>query len=469
MTALLVAYRQHQSSEDLATEVAERRGVISETAHILNGLAGSIESRALQGKLREIDEGLQGVSSFEHLSALSSALQSVRARTRGACRRAAAMGVCNWQSPTMEHSLDCAVRDESAALLQRGIDYHRAAHLVGQEYEALFREKLLAQHADARVLATSSGMGAIFVALQFVSSQIVDSGGAVVVDQGCYHETRFLLEALFRNRLQYLDLASARAVEDLAHLKPALVVFDATRNSRSIARLPVCDIMAAVREAGSFLVIDSTSMVSASPILSAAKANGLFDRVLVAHSLAKLHQYGMDLVTGGALVYSAALDSGFPAPGTFRTHLGLNITEDSAATLPAPSLELLSNRAATISRNVQLLASAFAEFRESLSVGVAPSWDCDVPLVPYCNLCLVGQDESDWYRAFIGRAMDRARARGVPLVAGTSFGFDTTRIYLVESLIPSHRPFIRISPGVETLHEMTLLAGALTEAVGEMR
>jgi hypothetical protein len=50
------------------------------------------------------------------------------------------------------------------------------------------------------------------------------------------------------------------------------------------------------------------------------------------------------------------------------------------------------------------------------------------------------------------------------LHAGTSFGFDVTRVYLVESLIPSHRPFIRVSPGMESAYEVALLSEAFVEA-----
>jgi hypothetical protein len=313
-------------------------------------------------------------------------------------------------------------------------------------------------------------MGAITTALHWLASRIAESEGVVVVDDGCYHETRFLVETIFRSRVRYLDLASMDTVASLREIKPSLVVFDSTRNSSTIRALPVTEIMRTVAEARSYLLIDSTSLVSAEPILVAAQESGVFSRTLVATSLAKMHQFGMDLVTAGALIYNAVLDDVFPGPKTFRTHLGLNISEDSAAILPAPSRSFLCQRASRMSRNVEVLASALRSAEADLSVMTAPCWGEADLCVPYFNISVGEGDNVAWYRTFMSRAMECARRCGVSLVAGTSFGFDTTRIYLVESLIPSHRPFIRVSPGMESAYEVSLLARALVGAAqGEVR
>lgn len=460
--------RKGESEPGILASLAERRTLAAETRHIIKGLGSLPEAVQLQETIDSICDDIARASSLEHLRGISQSLNTLRRSLRDACHRVSSTSRCNWQSPPVDHSLNPSVREGSAALLQAGVDYHRAAHLAGQRYEAQLAGNLLGDHTDCRLIATSCGMSAISTALLFIATKIGNSTGAIIADAGCYHETRFLLEGLFQQRLQYLDLTSPEAVRSLEEIKPDLVVFDSTRNSKEICRLPLTDIMAATQAAHSYLLIDSTSMVSAAPIVSAAKTHAAFERVLVAHSLAKLHQYGMDLVTGGALIYAAPLDQTFPSPVTYRTHLGMNISEDSATALPATSLPLLTHRAQTMSRNVQLLSSALADSRDTLCIRTAQSWDEPSLLVPYFNLSLIKGDEISWYRSFITRAMDSARARGLQLIAGTSFGFDTTRIYLVESFIPSHRPFIRIAPGMETYQETSLLAEALIEAVGEI-
>lgn len=448
----------------LWSTIKDHTELVAETRHIISGLSSLLESRRLEMALQSVEEALALATSIESLADISASLRRVRVELRGVCRRSASSVSGGWQSPAMESSLDASILEDAERMIQSGIDYHRAAHLAGIDYESRFQESLFEQHKGCRVLTTSCGMGAITTALQYLAGKLAEIQGPVVVDDGCYHETRFLVESLFHSRLQYLDLTSADVVTSLRDIKPSLVIFDSTRNSRKICLLPVADIMAAVEKARSYLLVDSTSLVSAEPIISVAKANRVLDRTLVATSLAKMHQYGMDTVTAGALIYDAGLDEPFPGPKTFRTHLGMNISEDSAVILPAPSLFFLRQRASRISRNVEALSSALRAAMADLSVETAMCWGEANLYAPYFNISISRGDEVAWYRAFMSRVMESARRRGVPLFAGTSFGFDVTRIYLVESLIPSHRPFIRVSPGMESAYEVTLLAEALTEA-----
>lgn len=462
------------AGEPLHTPIAEARSgyaaLLTETAHLIKGLSPSLEARRLEMTLGRIEESLASTRALESMPGIAESLGQLRLDLRSVYRRSASRVSESWQSPAMESARDTSVQEDAQRLIECGIDYHRAVHLAGIEYENRFAESLVGQHHGCRVLATTSGMGAITTALHWLAARIAEGEGGVVVDDGCYHETRFLVETIFRSRVRYLDLASIDAVASLREIKPSLVVFDSTRNSSTIRALPVTEIMRSVAEARSYLLIDSTSLVSAEPILVAAQESGVFSRTLVATSLAKMHQFGMDLVTAGALIYDAVLDDVFPGPKTFRTHLGLNISEDSAAILPAPSRSFLCQRASRMSRNVEVLASALRSAEADLSVMTAACWGEADLCVPYFNISVGEGDKVAWYRTFMSRAMECARRRSVSLVAGTSFGFDTTRIYLVESLIPSHRPFIRVSPGMESAYEVSLLAQALVEAAeGEVR
>lgn len=463
-----INYLYSGAGEPLHALMSETRSdckaLVAETAHIIEGLSPSLETRRLGMALQHIEESLASPLSCESIADIAASLGRLRLDLRAVCRRSASRLSTSWQSPAMENACDASVKEDAQRLLESGIDYHRAVHLAGNEYENRFAECLLGQHNGCRVLATTSGMGAITTALNWLASRVAEGEGVVVVDEGCYHETRFLVESLFRSRVRYLDLSSVDTVASVKEMMPSLVVFDSTRNSSTIRVLPVREIMSAVAEAGSFILIDSTSVVSAEAILSAAQETGVLSRTLVATSLAKMHQFGMDLVTAGALIYDAVLDDAFPGPKTFRTHLGLNISEDSAAILPAPSRVWLSQRASRMSRNLTALASALRSAEADLSVMTALCWGEADLYVPYFNICVSQTDNVAWYRAFMSRAMESARRHGVSLIAGTSFGFDTTRIYLVESLIPSHRPFIRVSPGMESAYEVALLAQALVEA-----
>jgi len=274
----------------LALSLADLTELVAETSHIISTLRPSLETRRLEVGLREVEQAIESADSLEELSKISATLSAIRIEIRRACRRSAAAGGGSWQSPAMESSLDPAVRQDAQPLVESGIDYHRAAHVAGINYEKRFVASLMGHSDDCRVLATTSGMGAISVALQFLSSRMTELAGPIVVDDGCYHETRFLAESLFRSRLRYLDLTAPGAIASLKSAHPSLIIFDSTRNSSSIRALPVTEILAAAAETEAYLIVDSTSLVSAEPILAAARECGVLSRTLVATSLAKMHR-----------------------------------------------------------------------------------------------------------------------------------------------------------------------------------
>jgi hypothetical protein len=65
----------------------------------------------------------------------------------------------------------------------------------------------------------------------------------------------------------------------------------------------------------------------------------------------------------------------------------------------------------------------------------------------------------------VNYAVDEAARRGVRLLAGSSFGFDTTRIYLTAARAELGTPFVRIAAGTEHRLELEALADALAVAI----
>jgi hypothetical protein len=68
-------------------------------------------------------------------------------------------------------------------------------------------------------------------------------------------------------------------------------------------------------------------------------------------------------------------------------------------------------------------------------------------------------------RAFVESAIVEAARRRIPLIGGSSFGFDTTRVYLTAAQAAAGEPFVRISPGTEHRLEIDELADALAAAI----
>src|SRR6185437_16648738 len=62
-------------------------------------------------------------------------------------------------------------------------------------------------------------------------------------------------------------------------------------------------------------------------------------------------------------------------------------------------------------------------------------------------------------------AVAEAARRGVRLLAGSSFGFDTTRIYLTAARAEYGTPFVRIAAGTEHRLELDALTDVLATAI----
>ena len=62
-------------------------------------------------------------------------------------------------------------------------------------------------------------------------------------------------------------------------------------------------------------------------------------------------------------------------------------------------------------------------------------------------------------------AVAEAAARGVALLGGSSFGFNTSRIYLTAARAECGEPFVRVAAGTEHSVEVESLADALVAAV----
>ena len=65
----------------------------------------------------------------------------------------------------------------------------------------------------------------------------------------------------------------------------------------------------------------------------------------------------------------------------------------------------------------------------------------------------------------IGEAVAEAARRGIRLLAGSSFGFDTTRIYLTAARAEYGIPFVRIAAGTEHRLELDALVDVLATAI----
>lgn len=124
-----------------------------------------------------------------------------------------------------------------------------------------------------------------------------------------------------------------------------------------------------------------------------------------------------------------------------REHLGTNVADTSVLSLPRPDRARLERRLARLERNAAILAERLGGFHPG--VGRLLQLDVAEP------------------QAWVARALEEARRRDVEVVAGTSFGFDHTRVYITA---PGPDSFLRIAAGTEDRLRIETVTEALSAA-----
>jgi cystathionine beta-lyase/cystathionine gamma-synthase len=180
-------------------------------------------------------------------------------------------------------------------------------------------------------------------------------------------------------------------------------------------------------------------------------------RLIVFESLLKYAQLGLDRANAGVIV--ARADDAERLSG-YREHLGTNIADVAVHALPQPDRRVLEHRLARLQRNALILTERLRE-RSVASVEI---------VYPGRGGCLsIVFDEHDGRldreHALLEAAVREAASRGVALIGGSSFGFDTSRIYLTAEGAECGEPFVRVAAGTEHRLALETLAEALAAAV----
>jgi cystathionine beta-lyase/cystathionine gamma-synthase len=306
----------------------------------------------------------------------------------------------------------------------------------------------------ARALLTACGMAAFTTILGW----LVGEGklpGPLLAGRGLYHESRLLLERTLRGRVAFVDEADTAAlVRAIGESRPSAVFLDSLSNTRF---MPVPDLPAvidALRGTDTYLVLDNTCLsVGCQPF---ALAGGAV-RLVMFESLLKYGQLGLDRAGAGVIV-SPADDA--ESLDDYREHLGTNIPDMSVHALPPPDRRVLERRLARLQRNALWLAAGLEE-------RAPPGVEIVYPGRGACLSVLLKEPDPGLgrERRLVGEAVAEAARRGIALHAGSSFGFDTTRIYLTAARADAGTPFVRVAAGTEHRLELDALTHVLASAI----
>ena len=459
------------AGSELADDLWELAWIARDQAGRANGawcghMLGELRSEALDdvSALETLALGLAdgGCGRALHAASARRAVLAHAIRERQAVL-AGALVASSWQSPSIRHARCSQAGPADGRVTAHRDDYARDRHPVGVAYERALAATRAPGHA---ALLTSCGMSAVVVALAHLerSGSLQDS---VLLGASTYHETRDLVRRAAPHAVCIAEHPDATFAAAIQRRRPACVVLDSVATEFGAAIPDVAGIASVLATArpGAWLVVDTTGApLAATPLALPAARDGRLG-VLAIESLTKHAQLGLDRVTAGA-IYAPAGEAA--ALDELREHLGANIADASVHALPTPDRAVLARRLARHARNAAALAQSLAAAPPA-GVELAHPTLMAHPghgRLPATWLTLrLGTPERA--AAFVDAALARARARGVALVEGASFGLDTTRVYAPSAGEAESFGFVRISAGIEHSEALTRLGSVLVWALRE--
>ncbi|MGH8946963.1 MAG: PLP-dependent transferase [Acidimicrobiia bacterium] len=460
----------------LRTEL--NRDTVSEWAgrEVLAGIDSMVASDvATTSELRALIEETTREGSLAGL-VLARRRQAEMLRTRQGMA-ASFFAATDWHSPSIGHSVHSNAGRHDGRITAHHDDYKRDRH----PDQAAWERAWLAETVDnprqhpLRALMTASGMAAFTTIRALIEQQKGEH--PVVIGSGIYHECRQLLTMSgLGNRIIAVPETDKKAWKEALDRGPGVVFLDTMCNAAGLAVPDVVWLIRALHGNGRSmtLVLDNTARsVSFQPWRYLPNRSTV--RMIVFESLTKYAQLGMDRAAGGVIV---AREQDAEKMDSLREHLGTNVADVVAHQHPWPNRRLLQRRLSRIGRNAALIAGvvsrriAGSEFPiRVIYPGLStPSrvWDSSFR-GGYMSIESRTPDDIPLYRRLIETVLSIAAERGVPICEGTSFGFDTTRVYLTAATTIQGSPFLRIAAGGEHLVGAHAVANVLADSVERLR
>lgn len=371
----------------------------------------------------------------------------------------------DWQSPSFAHTRTSQAGRETGRIYATINDYKRDQNWDAHRYERGF----LKEYVDAfikipvHVYATSSGMAAFTTILMFLMGEKKIYGN-VLCGRSMYFENKGLIDQLCSHVVVIDELDTKKMLDAIDVRCPSVIFLDSLTNAPDVVVPDVTTVIKHLLKVKSetYLVIDNTGLsIHLQPIpLVFGKRTNL--RLILFESLNKYHQFGMDRVTGGIIVaYGKDTEKLFD----YRVHAGTNIPDVTAASLPTPNRRILIKRFGRHTRNTMFLARALEDWIQKHSSG--PFEGISFPGIgsyftikfkkPYATISS--------YKRFVSLSLAVAKRHNVNLVSGTSFGLNTTRIYLTAIRSKPNTPFIRVAVGTEDTEKIEAVRDLFIETL----
>src|SRR3989338_2750158 len=392
---------------------------------------------------------------------------------------AALITATDWQSPSFDFSLSPAAGRQTGKISGTVNDYKRDVHLDEKYYEeAYVREYIDAKYKFfLKAYLTNSGQAAFQTILTYLSSEN-KIAGKVMVGRSSYFQYKQILKGIFGWKTILIPEMNNKVImERIRKEKPGVIFIDSLTNSAEIA-VPdlnsILDYIYRTAEKDIYIIIDNTCLaVSCQPFLL-RKTNKKV-HLITFESLNKYYQFGLDLVTAGVIICDNREAGGI---FEYRKHAGTNISDTSVYALPKPNRKLLKKRLNKHQRNAQELAKYLSEtdrqgdkIEKIIYPGLDnhPAYDWSKELEfkgSFLNIKFKEQyDNPKYMKKLMDLVIKTGRQKEVNIIGGTSFGLNTTRIYLTSLLTKFGKPFLRVSLGTEDYLTLTKIKAVFGKVI----
>ncbi len=386
----------------------------------------------------------------------------------------------DYQSPSFDHTIYSMAGCQAGKIRGTINDYKRDSHLD----EEVFEKSYLKEYIDALVkfrlksLMTSSGMSAFTTVFNYLLMEKKLTGNILLGKSSYFQYKHILVNNIKEKITEFDEMDSKRLIAQIKQLKPDAIFLDSLCNAKNIPVPNLCQIIKYLKDEYKkeiYLIIDNTCLsVFCQPfkMLGLKKKN---IRLITFESLMKYLHFGLDRVTAGMIT---AEISDAVKLYECRKHLGTNIADCHVYAFPPPNRIYLEKRLKRHQRNAFFLASNLQKMinkKTNLNKIVYPGlknhpsyfWIKDSPFQgSFFNLEFRNK-KVRIYQKFIKQLMLKARKKRINLIAGTSFGLNTTRVYLTSLWTKFGQPFARISLGTETRLELERLYHLFKEVIKE--
>jgi cystathionine gamma-synthase len=326
------------------------------------------------------------------------------------------------------------------------------------------------------VCATSSGVAAYTLVESFLLRERLRPGDTVLIAPYIYFEAAEQLTSL---PFVHFEHSAGYAVEDFADAvvrhRPRCVFADPVANTAEQRMVDLAGLLRRLREVGTdrtTVVVDGTMLSGGLPPQLLASDERV--EVLYYESGSKYLQLGMDAGMAGVVAYPVALKDRFER---LRRNTGSVLYRHGAELFPRYQRAFYQRRMRRIGANALRMASLLrADPRVQAAgqvyyPGLADHPDAAIAQqLPYAGGCVTflfhqrSRNDRDALNAVFDDVLTNARAVGVQLTKGASFGFSVPRVSAADAFADGEPPFLRLYVG-DRGEQVELLAEALARAL----